>query len=137
MVYLSGYSWKKRKTNLDFTPAAIKVFRYKIKRMVTIHLKRDSGYADSIRNYEVILDGKLIGKIADGKSESFKASAGTHTLQLSIDYIKSNKLSFECSDKETVSFECRNTLRGKRYILLPLYLTILKSKYIKLKRVTG
>jgi len=99
-----------------------------------INIKRDSGYADQLRNYKVILDGKVIGEIADGKTESFKVPAGAHTLRLSIDYIKSNKISFECGSDEATNFECKNNLRGKRYFLLPLYLTILMSKYLTLRK---
>jgi hypothetical protein len=101
----------------------------------TIRIKRGTGYADRFRYYKVILDGKEIGEIANGESKSFKVAPGTHILYLSIDYAKSNKLNFECKSNKTVSFECRNNISGVKYLLLPLYLTILANEYLILREV--
>ncbi|HTE58581.1 MAG TPA: hypothetical protein VK694_07640 [Verrucomicrobiae bacterium] len=74
-----------------------------------ICIKRDSGYADSLRNYEVLVDGKKIGTIADNERKDFHVKPGMHALYLKIDYIKSNHINFKGGDGEDLSFEIKIT----------------------------
>lgn len=99
-----------------------------------IIIERKSGYADSLRNYKVILDDELIGEIADGETKAFDIKPGTHTLQLSIDWAKSNELSFKFTGSN-IKFKCSNALRGPRVFLAIIYATFLSHKYLKLERI--
>lgn len=100
-----------------------------------LSITRDSGYADRLRAYEVILDGKVVGDIPEATTKSFQISPGPHTLYLKIDYIRSNKVNFEHKSNEALKFVCRNNIRGKKVLLWPLYLTVLRNKYITLAQV--
>jgi len=55
-----------------------------------IVISRGSAFADSKRDYRVVLDGQEIGRLADGDTKSFPDSSGAHSLKLKIDWAGSN-----------------------------------------------
>jgi hypothetical protein len=81
--------------------------------MPSLTVRRDSGYADSIRAYKLLLDGTEIGRIASGESKSFEVTPGEHTLQAKIDWCSTKPVSFTTEDEET-AFEVFSKLRGFR-----------------------
>jgi len=98
-----------------------------------IRIKRDSGYADRLRAYKVLLDGEVIGEISNDQQFEFDAAPGKHQIQLKIDWCTSNRVDFE-KEQDTVEFECGSSLRGFRILLSILYVTILRNQYMWLKR---
>lgn len=72
-----------------------------------IRIKRGKEYKNKQRDYKVILNEKVIGKISHGQEKEFDAAPGVHDLYLKIDSACSNKITFEI-DKEVVEFECNN-----------------------------
>lgn len=100
-----------------------------------ITIKRDSGYADRFRSYQVIVDGETIGSIADGQSKSFSIKPGAHTLRLKIDWGKSNDVVFTAVRDKTTHFICASRARGVKVLLAVIYATILSQRYIKLERI--
>ncbi|MFC1943966.1 hypothetical protein ACFLX5_00450 [Chloroflexota bacterium] len=48
--------------------------------MGAIRISRDSGWADSLRNYKVVVNGKTIGMINDGETKEFDLEDGEHKL---------------------------------------------------------
>lgn len=59
-------------------------------------VKRKSGwYVDKTRTYQVIIDGKKVGDIKDGKELKLNLPVGKHTAQFKIDWCKSPELSFQ------------------------------------------
>ena len=52
----------------------------------TISVSRDSGYADRVRDYRVMLDGAEIGRIGNGGEKSFEIAPGHHQLVIKVDY---------------------------------------------------
>jgi len=99
--------------------------------MITI--RRDSGYADYLRAYEVVLDGNVIGKIKNGQELELNVPSGQHELYLKIDWCRSNGVAFE-NNGSNVVFECGSSLRGLRILLAILYITFFYDKYIWLKK---
>jgi hypothetical protein len=99
-----------------------------------IKIKRDSGYADRLRAYKVILDEKVIGYIKNGQDVFFEVSKGTHQLYLKVDWCRSNKINFESNDRD-IEFECGSSLRGLKMLLNIFYLTLLKNKYLWIKKI--
>lgn len=100
-----------------------------------INIKRDSSYADKLRSYKVILDGEVVGELADGQSKSFNVEPGTHTLYMKIDWARSNKLTFRSAGTQTLNFRCGSNLKGAKVFLAIVYATILPHKYINLERI--
>lgn len=82
-----------------------------------ITIQRDSGYADRLRNYKVLLDGVKIGEIRDGERKTFDVHPGNHQLWLAIDWARSNKLSFRAEKDATAKFSCASPGRGVEYFL--------------------
>jgi quinol monooxygenase YgiN len=54
--------------------------------MPILEIRRDSGYADRIRAYEVWVDDAAVGKIRDGEVKQFTVSSGDHELRIKIDW---------------------------------------------------
>lgn len=93
-----------------------------------IRLKRDSGYADRMRAYKVILDGKEVAKIRNGQQIELDVAPGNHELYLKIDWCQSNRIEFELNEN-IVDFECGSSLRGKRF-----WIPFIELYYITFKR---
>jgi len=100
-----------------------------------LHIKRDSAYADRIRNYTVILDGNTIGEIADGESKSFDLEPGPHTLRLKIDWARSNDIAFQSDTNESIHFRCISSIAKEKVWLAIFYALLLPHKYILLERI--
>jgi len=58
----------------------------------SITLSRGTGYADRLRSYRVMLDGKEIGRIGNGETKSFPVGPGQHELVVKIDWCSSTTL---------------------------------------------
>jgi len=97
--------------------------------MITI--TRDSGYADRLRAYKIILDGENVGSISNGEKVDLNVPAGEHELYLKIDWARSNKLNFRFDDKQ-IDFIVSSPMRGGRVVMAFIYTFFLFNKYIKL-----
>jgi hypothetical protein len=96
----------------------------------TISLTRDSGYADKVRDYRVMLDGSEIGRIADGESKTFVVPAGKHELRLKIDWCGSNTVDFDLSAGASAAFRCGSSLRRLKLVLGLYYSIIARNRYV-------
>ena len=68
--------------------------------MATILVKRTSEYNNRLRDYQLFLDGKKIGTIANGQTESFEITSGQHTIVAKIDWCSSPELSLTLNETE-------------------------------------
>lgn len=98
-----------------------------------IRIKRDTGYADRIRAYKVVLDGNVIGEIRNGQQVEVDVAPGKHQLNLKIDWCRSNIVDFEMN-QDAVEFECGSNLRGFKILFAIVYATFLRSQYIWLTK---
>jgi len=57
-----------------------------------ITLTRERGFAGSARTFNVYIDGKIMGKIANGKTLSFVLPKDNHSIYTEIDGYKSNEI---------------------------------------------
>ena len=101
--------------------------------MIKVKIKRDSGYADSLRVYKIVLDRNVIGTVKDGEEITFEVSKGTHELYLKIDWGRSNIINFDTNDNDA-EFECGSSLRGFKILLSIFYITFFRNQYIWLKK---
>lgn len=97
-------------------------------------INRENVYIDRLRSYKIIIDGKCYDKIKDGEIKNINIGPGNHTIYLTIDWCKSNKIDFNISENETIAFECGNSMNGWRIIISLLYVTFLKNKYLWIRR---
>jgi hypothetical protein len=101
--------------------------------MTTISVSRDSGYADRLRDYRVLLDGAEIGRVGHGGEKSFEVAAGRHQLMMKLDWGRSNVLSFEAGLDQSMKFRCGSSLRGWRLALTLYYATVGFRNYLWLR----
>lgn len=100
----------------------------------SITISRDSGYADRIRAYLVMLDGKELGRLKNGVTKTFPLEPGTHKLVMKIDWCGSNTISFSLADGESASFNCGSSLRGARMFLNLYYILFARDQYLWLRQ---
>ncbi|SRR5258707_8090450 len=100
----------------------------------SITLSRGTGYADRLRAYCVMLDGKEIGRISNGETKSFPVAPGQHELALKIDWCGSNDISFSLPSDQSLAFVCDSTLRGLKLFAVLYYALFARKKYLWLRR---
>ncbi len=71
----------------------------------TIRLVRKANFAASLRKLNVVVDGKKIGNIANGKQESFELDSGRHTVQVKL-LLGSESLDVDLNPGDSAHFEC-------------------------------
>lgn len=102
--------------------------------MIVINRKNLS-HRDKSRNYEIIIDGEICDKIKNGETKNIDISPGHHTINLKIDWCRSNTIEFDILDNETIEFDCGNSMHTWRILFSLIYVTFLKNKYLWIKRV--
>jgi hypothetical protein len=105
------------------------------KQMASLKIVRDSGYADLVRFYEIVLDGKRAGKIWDGDITELTVSPGQHSLSIRIDWCGSETIPFTVKEGSSILFEVKNNCRGVRVPLAPWYVLFAKNSYLRLTKV--
>src|SRR6266851_2085046 len=66
--------------------------------MAALTIVRDTGYADRLRRYKVIVDGTSIGEVGNGETRRFSVSPGLHRVSLKIDWCGSKAVSFNLDE---------------------------------------
>src|SRR5271156_3708012 len=84
--------------------------------MTNLTIVRDSGYADRLRAYKIVLDGAAIGTIRNGETKTFPIFPGPHSLSLKIDWCGSKPAEFKAAGGVSVAFDAKSNLRGSRIV---------------------
>lgn len=82
--------------------------------MPSLTITRDSGYADALRAYQVVLDRKKLGTIKDGETKQFPVSVGPHDLLMKIDWYGSNAVRFNIVEGDDLTFYAKSNLQGSK-----------------------
>jgi hypothetical protein len=99
--------------------------------MATIKIRRPYEFSGMIRSYPIVLDGQVVGKVANDSEIELPVRAGDHELHIKVDWCRSNIVRFSTRDNETVAFECT-----AQHPLLSLYYVVFKPRsYLKLKQM--
>jgi hypothetical protein len=84
-----------------------------------VRIIRDKAvWRDRIRDYRVILDHAPAGTLACDSAIDLVVRPGNHQLQLTIDWAKSNLVSFDVSAQETKVFLCKPGLGSPIALLI-------------------
>jgi hypothetical protein len=105
--------------------------------MASLAIARDSGYADRLRAYQIVLDGERIGEIRDGEIKEFSIPSGKHTLSLKIDWCGSENVGFVMDSAEKLAFQVKSNLRGLRLFLSLWYVLFARRSYLRLERTSS
>jgi hypothetical protein len=62
--------------------------------MTTIIIKRPYRNFDRNRNFQIFLDGKIIGAVANGQSMQFETTPGQHSIFAKVGWCRSKEYSF-------------------------------------------
>ena len=79
--------------------------------MPTLKLVRDSGWADKLRAYKILLNGTEVCKINDGEELSFPIEPGQYAIKAKIDWCGSREVRFDVADQDVV-FDVESSMRG-------------------------
>ena len=104
--------------------------------MASLIITRDSGYADRLRAYKVVLNGESIGEIRNGETKEFPIGSGKHALSLKIDWCGSETVEFVVNREEKPAFRVKSSLRGKRVFLSLWYALFARNSYLLLERAS-
>ncbi len=102
--------------------------------MALFKMVRDSGYADWLRAYEIVLDGKTISEVRNGEMKCLSVSPGQQEVYLRISWCRSNPVEFIATEDEAVVFNVRSSLRGARLLLGLWYILLAPNSYLQLER---
>ena len=100
--------------------------------MLIIH--RDNLF-DTERSYKIIIDGQFYDKIKCGETKSINIKNGKHRIYLKLDWCRSNIINFENLNDEKIEFKCGSSVKGWRILILFIYTTILKNKYLYIEKI--
>src|SRR5579871_3897995 len=103
--------------------------------MPTLKIFRDSGYADRLRAYKIVLDDTEVAEIRDGETKQIPVSEGEHSLRIRIDWCGSDTKQFTVVADEDPVFQVRSNLRGVRVLLMFWYLLFARDSYLVLREL--
>ncbi|MES2018345.1 MAG: hypothetical protein V4484_17795 [Pseudomonadota bacterium] len=96
--------------------------------------RQQASWQDRMRNYAVLIDGQKAAEIANGAEVRIPVSAGSHVVQLKIDWCRSNALEIVVGENGETIVECGP---NGTPILALLYITLWRGKYLWLKAVAS
>src|SRR5262245_49871573 len=94
--------------------------------------RAEDAWQDRLRSYKVVLDGEVVGSIGWGEDKVFDVSPGSHTVQLRIDWCRSEAIVVDVRDGERAQLKCH----GRSPLLAMYWVTFARNRYIALERLT-
>jgi hypothetical protein len=100
--------------------------------MTKIIVRREkSNMQDLLRDYAVLVDGKVVAHVSNGAETEFDVEPGKHTVQMKIDWCRSLALDVDVDSGKTVTLLCGPNVS---ILLGLLYITVWRNKYMWLRR---
>lgn len=100
--------------------------------LASIKVRRASNLlTDSLRAYEVVIDGCVAGRIRLGESQDFEVAAGPHEVFLKISWCRSEKIALRLAAGQEAVIDCS----ARRLITGFYWVTFGRSRYIKVAHV--
>ena len=96
--------------------------------MPTLTVRRDRGWSDKLRKYRVIVDGVVIGQLAEGGELRHTLDEGTHVIEARIDWCGSPTTQFDAAGDAVMLV--RSALRGWRVLLTLFYVLFNPRGYL-------
>lgn len=73
--------------------------------MATIKIQRTSEYINSMRDYQILIDGQKVGGVANGDTRFFEIAEGKHKIFSKIGWCRSPEIAIDLNDNETMSLK--------------------------------
>jgi hypothetical protein len=77
-----------------------------------LRIKRDRGYVDIARTYEVLVNEEPVGTIRNGGELECAIPNGRSSVRIRLDWCGSNTIEIEAAEGGVVELECGSNLRG-------------------------
>ncbi|MGL5895041.1 MAG: hypothetical protein ACRCZM_10590 [Bacteroidales bacterium] len=88
--------------------------------MITIEITRSRELLNSVREYSIYIDDKLVGSIYNGRTVEFNVLNGEHRVRVDIDWLSSQEMIVSGESDQTIKLVVSNS----KYIT-PLFWTII------------
>lgn len=102
--------------------------------MAKIKIFREKSWADSLREYKIIIDGKELDRIKQGETKTLELAPGDHEIYLKIDFCRSRKINFNVANASEARFRCKGLTFRESWFYLFIVLLFF-TRYIKLEKV--
>lgn len=80
--------------------------------MATLRIQRTSEFSNSLRDYQIQIDGQKIGTIANGETKDFEITAGQHSIIAKIGWGSSSTITFEIKEQHIKSLKVGSFKNG-------------------------
>jgi hypothetical protein len=90
--------------------------------------RRHRAWADRLREYHVLIDNERVGTLRDGQSSTYSVDAGSHRVQLQIDWARSEPRTVDVAAGDIVALECR----GRNPLAALYWITFGRNRYVEL-----
>ena len=100
-----------------------------------LSLKRNSQWANRLRAFKILIDGKMVAKIKNKESIDLDLDPGVYRIQVKIDWCKTKALNITIQPYQTVRLETGCHYRGWKLwvpFIIFYYLFISPSSYLYL-----
>lgn len=98
--------------------------------MASIRISRIAESENKWRDIKVLIDGKLVGKIGNGHSQTYELQSGKHSVQAKIDWCSSPILEIDLKKEEVALLQLQS---GKLPAILRILFT--PKKYLDLSMI--
>jgi len=99
--------------------------------MPFVKIHREKQYTDSLRAYQVYIDGEKKGEIRADSTKDFFLPEGKHSIYLKIDWCGSRELEFNLQIEDTIEFDCGN---NTHLFLAFFYVIFAPKEYLRLEK---
>lgn len=90
--------------------------------MYKITIARTSQRVNSMREYDIYLDGQKINAISNGETKTIEVSNGNHEIYLKVDWCKSKKLNINLAEGQELKLKCGSKITGVKQIFSLFYI---------------
>lgn len=99
----------------------------------TITVTRTRQWANKARGVKLFLNGEAVGKIRDGKSQTFRVKPGLHSLEAKVDWCRTQPLQLRIADGGSALVEVGCNAMGWKLLLVTWYALVDTKNYLYLR----
>jgi hypothetical protein len=98
----------------------------------TLRVTRINQWISRFRRFRILLNGDVIGQVRNASVAEFEIAPGQHDLQVKIDWVASDPVTFVAEPGQIIEFECGhpapNSMFGFRSVVNSLFLRSAESR---------
>ena len=103
--------------------------------MAILTLTRPRQFADMLRGYRIIVDGREEAVIRPGQTVEIELKPGIHIVRAAIDWAGSQSIEIELRPDVDHHLEVGSNIANWRLLFAALYITIWRNDYLYLREI--